>query len=471
MADAPQLAQLARDLGWEVDPTGGPQGAVLARTDGRELFLRPEPTGGVTLEAPVRRVSSPPPGALYPLLVRWASPRPGIKAITCPAADGTTVVVRREGVSALRDALSTSAAGLVVERDALEAELQRDEPTWSRSPRLAHRTSGRVGPASAGARPPSGRLAPARGSDRFAPVGDTDGADRRPCPRCGESIKKVAVKCRHCGEVFDPTLRARRATAGGYPLGGRLERLAAQAIDFGFLLVPALAVICALLLVLFNPYAPPKTGDEMAARVVPMVIGILAFLLGVQCYQWFMISRVGATVGKAWLKLRILSADDDGLVDFVTGVVRRNWVMSLVGRIPTLGFFISLTDILLIFTEDRRCLHDRIAGTKVVSIAERFAPCDSCGRSVRVNLRGACAACGEVLVSAGDARLDAAAAHYLYLGQRMLLWSAIVGGMALGGFLVRFGLAGRVLTATIPGCLLLFVGGVVSLRLLANRYL
>jgi predicted RNA-binding Zn-ribbon protein involved in translation (DUF1610 family) len=30
---------------------------------------------------------------------------------------------------------------------------------------------------------------------------------RRPCPACGEMIIATAVKCRFCGEVFDPVLR------------------------------------------------------------------------------------------------------------------------------------------------------------------------------------------------------------------------------------------------------------------------
>ncbi len=32
--------------------------------------------------------------------------------------------------------------------------------------------------------------------------------DRKPCPMCGEMIQKDAVKCRFCGETFDPILRA-----------------------------------------------------------------------------------------------------------------------------------------------------------------------------------------------------------------------------------------------------------------------
>jgi predicted RNA-binding Zn-ribbon protein involved in translation (DUF1610 family) len=49
-----------------------------------------------------------------------------------------------------------------------------------------------------------------------APLGFTDeelsagpkaGEDRRPCPACGEMIMRDAVKCRFCGEIFDPVLR------------------------------------------------------------------------------------------------------------------------------------------------------------------------------------------------------------------------------------------------------------------------
>jgi predicted RNA-binding Zn-ribbon protein involved in translation (DUF1610 family) len=32
--------------------------------------------------------------------------------------------------------------------------------------------------------------------------------DTKPCPMCGETIQRSALKCRHCGEIFDPLLRA-----------------------------------------------------------------------------------------------------------------------------------------------------------------------------------------------------------------------------------------------------------------------
>jgi phage FluMu protein Com len=50
---------------------------------------------------------------------------------------------------------------------------------------------------------------PARGRDiESQPEGrGLEEEGRRPCPMCGEMIAASAIKCRYCGEVFDPTLR------------------------------------------------------------------------------------------------------------------------------------------------------------------------------------------------------------------------------------------------------------------------
>ena len=38
---------------------------------------------------------------------------------------------------------------------------------------------------------------------------EPDPRTQRPCPMCGEMINRSAVKCRFCGEVFDPELKKR----------------------------------------------------------------------------------------------------------------------------------------------------------------------------------------------------------------------------------------------------------------------
>jgi uncharacterized RDD family membrane protein YckC len=47
---------------------------------------------------------------------------------------------------------------------------------------------------------------------------------------------------------------------------------------------------------------------------------------------------------------------------FVPHVALRAWLVTLIGIIPLFG----LVDILFIFREDKRCIHDLIAGTRVI---------------------------------------------------------------------------------------------------------
>ena len=106
-------------------------------------------------------------------------------------------------------------------------------------------------------------------------------------------------------------------------------------------------------------------GDEML-----LVLGAIAVLgglgaLGIAIYQWVLISRTGQSLGKKWTGIRIERIDGNR-VSFGSGVFLRNWVPKLIGSVPYLGMLFSLIDSLFIFRDDRRCIHDHIAGTRVV---------------------------------------------------------------------------------------------------------
>jgi uncharacterized RDD family membrane protein YckC len=136
------------------------------------------------------------------------------------------------------------------------------------------------------------------------------------------------------------------------PLADRGARFLAALVD-GLAIIP-IGIPVAL------AFLAEDSDGLLVGLVFALVIG-----LGIGCVQWYLIATSGQTVGKRALGIRIVKIDGSP-VDFVSGVVMRSWVMNAICNIPYVGPLIGLVDVLMIFGEERRCLHDRIAGTKVV---------------------------------------------------------------------------------------------------------
>jgi uncharacterized RDD family membrane protein YckC len=93
----------------------------------------------------------------------------------------------------------------------------------------------------------------------------------------------------------------------------------------------------------------------------PTSLGILA-LFAVNLY---LLHRFGQTIGKKLVGVRIVRTDGSraGLARIIFMRSLPFWVAA---AIPLIGALISLADPLFIFSESRRCLHDRVAGTIVL---------------------------------------------------------------------------------------------------------
>jgi uncharacterized RDD family membrane protein YckC len=90
-------------------------------------------------------------------------------------------------------------------------------------------------------------------------------------------------------------------------------------------------------------------------------------VLGLLVYQWSHIVKTGQSLGKRWCRLRVVRREGQP-VTFVSGVLLREWIPFALGLIPTLGSVVGLVDAIFIFRADRRCLHDHLAGTKVITV-------------------------------------------------------------------------------------------------------
>jgi uncharacterized RDD family membrane protein YckC len=149
----------------------------------------------------------------------------------------------------------------------------------------------------------------------------------------------------------------------------RITRLGARILD-NLLLVASAIPMFIIILMSFRESAERVTAGGLPDGIyLKAALGSVLGPLPLMIYQWYLIATRGQTLGKKWTGIKIVKMDGSR-VDFVSGVVLRNWVLALPGFIPTVGrginSLVDLIDVLMIFGEQRRCLHDVIAGTKVV---------------------------------------------------------------------------------------------------------
>ncbi len=162
------------------------------------------------------------------------------------------------------------------------------------------------------------------------------------CTNCGFTIEDEAAFCANCGEPIGGTPPA---PAVSHVLATRQDRFFAKLID-GALYAGAIVVASIIIAV------------NVALGVTLLVLAIV----GIPIVQVVLLSRDGQTIGKKLLNVRIVSFETGQNAGFGSNVVMRAWVNFLLGVIP----FCALADVLFIFRDDQRCIHDLIAGTHVV---------------------------------------------------------------------------------------------------------
>jgi uncharacterized RDD family membrane protein YckC len=114
-------------------------------------------------------------------------------------------------------------------------------------------------------------------------------------------------------------------------------------------------------------------GQIITGRVIlgaVLLLLAMGLLLGIQI--WLLSTR-GQSLGKLIAGIRIVRHPDGLKVGFVRAWLLREFVPALLGLVPVVGPVLlsplfTLVDALYIFREDRRCIHDLIAGTKVVEV-------------------------------------------------------------------------------------------------------
>ena len=145
------------------------------------------------------------------------------------------------------------------------------------------------------------------------------------------------------------------APEAGLVLAGRGERLRAALVDGVIAMVFWLA---AGRLLAFSPWA---AGESWPALAVNVLIGYVLFA----AIHGHSLATRGQTLGKRVVGIRIARPDGSAAsLGRLLGV--RYGLGYLAGMLPIAGQAFAMVDVLLIFRESRRCLHDNIADTIVV---------------------------------------------------------------------------------------------------------
>ena len=142
-------------------------------------------------------------------------------------------------------------------------------------------------------------------------------------------------------------------------LASRWKRLGGALIDA----ILALAVMMPIMVVT-GVYQQMSEGREMSIGQ-----NILFFLIGQGVFlaiNGYLLATQGQTVGKKLIGTRIVAFADGQRLPLGIIYGLRYLPLSAFTLVPVVGILPSFIDPLLIFQKDKRCLHDRIAGTKVV---------------------------------------------------------------------------------------------------------
>jgi uncharacterized RDD family membrane protein YckC len=148
------------------------------------------------------------------------------------------------------------------------------------------------------------------------------------------------------------------AVSHARPLASRLARLGATLVD-AFIGI-AISLPIGIMTGYFGRVMEQKA--TLMETALYSVGGMVVFLL----LHGYLLATQGQTIGKKLVGVRIVDYNTGTLLAIAKLIGLRVAPIWIVSMIPLAGGCLALIDILFIFGNEQRCIHDLIAGTKVV---------------------------------------------------------------------------------------------------------
>ncbi len=108
-------------------------------------------------------------------------------------------------------------------------------------------------------------------------------------------------------------------------------------------------------------------GDGFVQQLVSQVLGGLIGIGAFLAIQGYFLATRSQTIGKIVVNTKIVS-DSGQPLSFGELYLKRYLIPQIASILPYVGGLIGLINVLAIFRSNRKCVHDEIAGTKVIKL-------------------------------------------------------------------------------------------------------
>lgn len=152
------------------------------------------------------------------------------------------------------------------------------------------------------------------------------------------------------------------------PRATRGQRFAGHLIDYVILLFGTIAGISLAVFVgLFFYPDYLDMPETLLLSVIENTVVLVVLSMFFLATNGYLLVKRGQTVGKLIMKTQIVS-DENEMLPLSKIFLARYFVFWFLSVLPVVGGLLSLANALMIFRGNRKCLHDELAGTKVVML-------------------------------------------------------------------------------------------------------